>query len=279
MCYEVDDVETIWSVIKLTITTGMDKFIPKVQLRNHQYPKWWTASLRHSYKCMRSIQRKYDSSPSAANFNKKIEAEAKFRTQSEQAKATYERELIDGIALGKSSCIYDYIRSIKDESKIPSTLYLDSISASSDIEKAELFNTFFHSVFTSASTEPLQLDAPQNILKLGTVDTSPTAVYKELLNLNVCKAKGLDGIGPSIMKHCALALYEPLSHLFTQSITSQQIPMECATPLPNNSCCFTATSLMITFHPLDHLNGTSSWTSVKHLTVCLIRSYCSSSTG
>ena len=38
------------------------------------------------------------------------------------------------------------------------------------------------------------------------------------------KATGMDGIGPKILKNCALSLYQPLCHLFNISLSTCQIP-------------------------------------------------------
>ena len=40
-----------------------------------------------------------------------------------------------------------------------------------------------------------------------------------------------DGIGPKLLKHCAIALYQPLHHLFCESLAQQIIPFEWRTHL------------------------------------------------
>ena len=40
-------------------------------------------------------------------------------------------------------------------------------------------------------------------------------VYQGLSSLDPGKAMRCDGIGPKLLKHCALALYEPFHHLFS----------------------------------------------------------------
>ena len=37
---------------------------------------------------------------------------------------------------------------------------------------------------------------------------------------------GIDGIGPKLLKHCALALYKPIHHLFVLSISQHYLPKE-----------------------------------------------------
>ena len=51
-------VEYIWLFIKNIIHAGMNLFIPKVRIRKHQYPFWYTPELRHLSKCLLTLRRK-----------------------------------------------------------------------------------------------------------------------------------------------------------------------------------------------------------------------------
>lgn len=46
-CLQSHNVELVWQIIKNSIYTAMDIFIPKVRLRRHQFPCWYTSELRH----------------------------------------------------------------------------------------------------------------------------------------------------------------------------------------------------------------------------------------
>jgi len=67
------------------------------------------------------------------------------------AKANFEAELIPNSSPSNISRVYKYINSITRHDAIPQNVSLDSHMATSDIEKANLFNTFFYSVFTQSS--------------------------------------------------------------------------------------------------------------------------------
>ena len=54
--------------------SGMDLFIPKTRIRTRQFPSWFTPQLRHSLKCLRTIQRKYTKNPTANNFQRYIKS-------------------------------------------------------------------------------------------------------------------------------------------------------------------------------------------------------------
>ena len=58
------------------------------------------------------------------------------------AKNSYETSLINDFALANSNKIYSYIRNITKSRFIPSTVHFNSLTASSDSEKANLFNIF-----------------------------------------------------------------------------------------------------------------------------------------
>ena len=53
--------------------------------------------------------------------------------------------------------------------------------------------------------------------------------FEALCSLDTSKAIGIDGIGPNVLHHCALALYKPLHHLFLLSLSHSNIPAEWRT--------------------------------------------------
>lgn len=89
-CDMEDDVEIIWSGIKTSILLGMDRFIPKVRLKRHQFPKWFTPALRHKYKCLKTLERRCEWSPTKANLNKRSRLVLEFTGLAEQAKGSFE---------------------------------------------------------------------------------------------------------------------------------------------------------------------------------------------
>ena len=69
-CFLSCDVDHVWSSIKLIIQQAMDLFIPKVKLRSHQFPKWFTPDIRHRLNCLRTLRRKCRTHPTAHNLSK-----------------------------------------------------------------------------------------------------------------------------------------------------------------------------------------------------------------
>ena len=92
-----------------------------------------------------------------------------------------------------------------------------------DLDKANVFNEYFYSVYTHSPSVILDLPQPQLIEQLADISIIPDEVYQVLSTLNINKAPGSDNIGPMLLKSCASFLTYPLHHLFS---LSSAIPSE-----------------------------------------------------
>ena len=120
-----------------------------------------------------------------------------------------------------------YIHSLSKKSSIPTIVSLNNCTATSDTGKAEPFSTSCCSVFTNSSyslTDLSTLPIPSSCICALTF--SDTEVFDALSSLDSTKSSGCDDIGPKLIKHCASALFVPLYHLFSISLSKQTIPNE-----------------------------------------------------
>ena len=154
---KINDIEFIWSIIKNAIYSGMNLFIPKVRLRKHQFPRWFTPELRHLTKRIRTLRKRIPKHPSSQLFDKPSQMEDDLVYKTQSSKSSYESQLIHSFAGKCNNKIYDYINSLTNSCKIPP---LCSSQESSDRDRAALFNSFFHSVFTVSH---FTLPSPDNL--------------------------------------------------------------------------------------------------------------------
>uniref|UniRef100_A0A1X7V3Z7 Reverse transcriptase domain-containing protein n=1 Tax=Amphimedon queenslandica TaxID=400682 RepID=A0A1X7V3Z7_AMPQE len=107
---------------------------------------------------------------------------------------------------------------------------VNNISASTDADKADIFDRYFDSLYSDKKVTV----APQVSLSttIDTIDITAAYVCNVMSKLDPSKAIGLDGIGPQILKSCAVALCGPLQQLFNVSTSlSLEWRTHCITPV------------------------------------------------
>ena len=195
-----NDIEVEWSTLKQIIYHGMDLFIPKVRLRSHQRPKWITSSLQHDINCLRTIRKRSESHPTPLNFTKLQSSESLLEEKLKAAKSSYENSVALDLASSKSHKIYNYIRSLSSKSSLPPSMHFDSFSAKNDYDKAQLFNKYFHSIFTQSSfTLPPISKLPSVVSLISDIFIPESDVFSELSLLDTSKTMGINNIGPKIL--------------------------------------------------------------------------------
>ena len=116
--------------------------------------------------------------------------------------------------------------SVKSKTKrIPVTVIYDNVCSTDASSKAELFNKFFHSIYSKDSVDVNgQTTDMVNPNLLLNVATTAFEVQGILSKLDINKSPGVDNIPSRILQICAKELLVPLSHLFNLSLRSGVMP-------------------------------------------------------
>ena len=163
----------------------MSLYIAKVRLRKSQYPHWFNSDLRHRHKCLRTLCRRFSRHPSPSLSVRLHSTEESFQRASLLAKAWFEEDLILKLTYSGENSVFSYISSLCKGGSIPSAVFYDSVSASTDDERVTLFNVYFNSVFTRSSFLALILRIDTI---LSSIDISEDNVFDCLSTLDVTKA-------------------------------------------------------------------------------------------
>ena len=123
-------------------------------------------------------------------------------------------------------------------------MYLQNTTTTTEEDKAKLLNHYFFSVFTHSHYQlPSLNEVYHSIPTTNYICIKEQEVYRALLSLDASKSAGIDTISPSVLKHCATPLTQPLHHLFCYCLSSCDLLSEwqihCITPI---------------FKPGDHSN-------------------------
>ena len=77
------------------------------------------------------------------NYIKLCENENKLRSDLSKENIAYETKLVNDFVGKKNLLIYKYMKNIHSTHDIPTSMYLDDVKATSDLDKASLFNHTF----------------------------------------------------------------------------------------------------------------------------------------
>ena len=94
-------------------------------------------------------------------------------------------------------------------------------------EKADLFNRYFCSVFTTSNTVPSMPSRPKtSVTEIYDIELSVEEVSNCLSSLDTSKATGPDGIPARILKECGKEIAPSLCALFNHSLRTGRFPAE-----------------------------------------------------
>ena len=212
----LNDIEACWSSLKQLVLSALSLFVPKVKLRRHQRPKWFTSDIQNHLNKVHSLRKKARSTPSPRNLTNFASSESLLQAEMSEAKLNYESHLVSTFAVNKNYKIFNYLHSLTTQNTLPATVCSGSLTASSDADKANLFNQYFHFVFTRSNYSLLSLQDPSaDDVFMNEITISESDVYEALAALDPNKAMGIDGIGPNVLKFCATSLCGPIHHPFS----------------------------------------------------------------
>lgn len=128
----------------------------------------------------------------------------------ESAKETYCVNLCNRFK-NDPKALYSRLSLLTLPSCIPSSVHLGSINATTDYDKANLFNSYFNSTFVKSNFNlPPVNSLPAPSSQLFHIDFSASDVFKKQSQLNIYKSGGVDKIHPLLLKLCAGSLLVPI---------------------------------------------------------------------
>jgi hypothetical protein len=196
-----------------------------VKIKNTNAPQWIDLDI------IKASRKKYTAYKDAKrhNTNEKWGKFAKLRNKVKRLMEFKYKQYIKDLAANLSSNPKQFWGFLKFKSKaktLPNILIENSKEYSDPVTKANIFNKFFHSVFSKETNR----DAPK-VTKtidpnLSVIQLSVDDVKKTLLTLDASKAIGPDGLPTRLLKDFAALLAAPLCQLFNISLGMGYVPAQ-----------------------------------------------------
>ncbi|XP_030841013.1 uncharacterized protein LOC115923809 [Strongylocentrotus purpuratus] len=219
-------VEDKWEEIRSAILHTMEKHVPhKFSTTRFNLP-WFNRSLHLTIK---KKQRLYNKAVRAGKPDD-WESFKAFRKSThkliKEARSLYVRDTLESAILEEPKRFWSYIKQLKQENSGVADLQQGEKTVSNDIDKANVLNEQFRSVFTNEPPGLAQSLGNSPYQKIGHLNITRKRVEKLLSTLKTNKAQGPDGIPPWFLKIGAEQLSAPLQDLFQSSINTGIVPQE-----------------------------------------------------
>lgn len=233
-----DNIDVAWEAWFQQFMSIMSQFIPNCTLRSRCNLPWLTKSLIKSIKKQNLL---YKRAKQTGNFRKYKLARNKTLADIRSAKLSYFRKLNPR----DPKKFWKAVKFLSKRPKSVPTLTLGDTTATTESEKADLLNSYFHSCFNKshAPITPsvcLHFSSPVDFL------CSEDEVFDLLASLDVSKSSGSDGISARILKFTATSITPSVTKLFNQSIVQARISTHwkksVIVPVPKTSDASTPTN-------------------------------------
>jgi hypothetical protein len=215
-----------WIAISSAILQAMETHVPQRLTKPSFDLPWFSRQLRRD--CRRK-QRRYNRAKKSGkpedweqfrqcrkDFSKKIRA----------AKAKYIGEHLGEALEENPKAFWSFVKNLRQENLGVPALKEDDNILSESIDKAELLNKQFTSVFTKETGEPPAMDSTPIQKEIAKLKITTEGVEKLLLNLDPSKSSGADNIPPWFLRLAAKPLAPLLTDLFQTSVDTGEVPVD-----------------------------------------------------
>ena len=211
------DTENSWKFFMSKVNYCIEKHVP-VRRANAKFkkPKWMDQY------CVRKVKKKYHAWKRFTFSHSYVDYEnyCKLRNSASKAvrfaKKRYQRGIAESVKISPKTFWSHVKEETKSKSNIGDIKDKHGNIKTEDVDKAEILNDFFASVFTVEGNE--EMPEFEKKVKddeyINNVDIKAEKVLKQLKTLNSAKSCGPDECHPYFLKECADEIYLPLTDIF-----------------------------------------------------------------
>jgi len=221
------DIEETWNYFQAEYDHAVKTCIPisKVKPARWRRPLWMTGEAMKLTKRKYWAWQRYRRTGRHEDYNRYCMRRNKAQAVSDRLRRNFER-LIAQEAKSKPKSFWTYVRSQTKTKEALSPLDKGNGELTqNDMEKAQVLNQFFSSVFTREDINTITDLAPREYTnQLDNIQIGTQDVEKLLIKLKPEKSPGPDQIHPRVLKECSKVLTLPLYLIFRKSMAEGRLP-------------------------------------------------------
>ena len=221
------DIVQYWSDWKDLFLTAVNKFVPVKTIKDINSPQWIDGEVRQLVRKKYAALKKF-------RQNRSVIRKQKLHCISQNIKNLIRKKHREYLERVESSFnknpkfFWSYHKAIlHHKEQHNAVVTYKYITAKTPAEKAELFNSYFSSVFVpSKFTTDNNLDSFDPDTQISDITLTTEEVAACLYNLDISKASGPDGIPARILKECSHQIAPSICDLFNHSLRTGRLPSQ-----------------------------------------------------
>jgi hypothetical protein len=250
---ECTDVNKAWYSWKRKVVEILDKNVKKVKLKGTKNSPWLDGEIIHMSNLKSSARKKALKSGKVSDWVAYRNVNNRIKCLVRKKYNEYLNNSFLDIGVNPKK-FWNIVNCKKQHKSLPDKMYFNNTTTDDSQGKADLFNLYFTSQFNNVTYPEPVVDTFVND-NLSNIVISVDEVYNVLLNLDVNKCNGPEGIPVIIYKRCAEILAPSLCLLYNSSLNQGVVPhdFKCANVIPvykkddaSNMCNYRPISILPT---------------------------------
>jgi hypothetical protein len=221
------DANLMWERFLEILNRLATKHIPKSKPKARNSPGkplWMNDRAMTKVRKKYAAWRRYIDTMDGKDYEEYCRARNQARWEIRKAQKEFEESIVRNIKENPKP-FYKYTRSKLTTKSDIGELEMDGKVARTDEEKANMFNSFFSSVFSPEDTSNIPEFESRMVKEiLENIEFSSADLIKRLKKLKTCKAAGPDNLHPRVLKEGAESLGAPLEMIFKKSPDTGLLP-------------------------------------------------------
>ena len=222
------DIDSVWSQWHDLFLSVADSCIPRVRWRQRKMKHWFTDHTLHLIRQKRRVYRSLLLSPNDHLHNKYSKLSNLVRASTRKDTQDYV-QAISGSYFTAPKVFWSFVnRARASRSPLPAINVNDTL-VHDDLMKANIFNTYFGSVFTNedvSNLEDLRSSSTEHPLLIDSVEVLVSEVCDLLRDLDSRKACGPDLLPARLLKEGAEEISSSLCKIFNLSLSKGVLPQD-----------------------------------------------------
>ncbi|KAJ8949761.1 hypothetical protein NQ317_017998 [Molorchus minor] len=202
---------------------GIAMFVPLKKFKTSNYPKWFTAELRHLVTDKKIAHRHYVTTKNDHDYLIFSQLRSRCKYLSKICYNNY-TNTIDQSLLNNPKGFWKYLNDKRSTFNLPSEMFLDDCSTSNAEEIVDLFAKFFSTVYITDNYDSHHNSNNSNHNLISLNNLSLIDIYNKISKIPSKLTAGPDGIPNLMLKMCICTLSKPLHILFNISLESGVFP-------------------------------------------------------